>query len=161
MARENRLLRVGDKAPDFTLPDAMTGEAVRLSDLLGRPILMYFARGTWCPTCRRWMNRIRNNMSELDKRGARTATIMAQSPASIRRHLEERPYPFPVLADADRNVVKSYGVYVRANLESINIARPANFVLDAKGVIRFMHIASIQVEYASFDEILFALGDPG
>jgi hypothetical protein len=46
-----------------------------------------------------------------------------------------RDYTFPVLADADRAVVKAYGVYVRANLESINIARPANFVLDGNGVI--------------------------
>lgn len=157
MARANKLLELGDKAPEFTLPDAMTGTAVQLSDLLGKPLLLYFARGTWCPTCRRWMGKIRDGMPDLERRGARTVTIMAQSPASTRPYLEKQRYPFPVLADADRRVVKAYGVYVRANFESVNIARPANFVLDADGVIRFMHIASIQVEYASFDEILSVL----
>ncbi len=157
MARENTLLQVGDKAPDFALPDALTGETVRLADLLGKPLLIYFARGTWCPTCRKWMGIIEKNLPELEKRGARTVTIMAQKPASMQSQFKSHAYPFPVLADADRKVVKEWGVYVRANFESINIARPANFVLDATGTIRFMHIASVQFEFASFDDILATL----
>jgi len=47
MARENKLLSVGDKAPDFELPNAETGEMVRLADLLGQPLFIYFGRGTW------------------------------------------------------------------------------------------------------------------
>ncbi len=69
--------------------------------------------------------------------------------------LEPLP-PLPVLADAVRTVVKDYGVYVRANFEPINIARPANFVLDAAGTIRFIHIASVQFGFASFVDILAA-----
>jgi len=47
MARENKVLDVGDKAPDFELPNAVTGEMVGLADLLGQPLLIYFGRGTW------------------------------------------------------------------------------------------------------------------
>jgi len=47
MARESKLLKVGDRAPDFRLPDARTGEEVGLSDFLGRPLMLYFGRGTW------------------------------------------------------------------------------------------------------------------
>ncbi len=157
MARENTLLKVGDKAPDFALPDALTGETVRLADLLGKPLLVYFARGTWCPTCRKWMGIIEKNMPELERRGAGTVTIMAQKPASMQNQLKGHAYPFRVLADADRKVVREWGVYVRANFESINIARPANFVLDAAGTLRFIHIASVQFEFASFDDILATL----
>lgn len=157
MGRENVLLKVGDKAPDFALPDALTGETVRLADLLGKPLLVYFARGTWCPTCRRWMGEIEKNMPELEKRGAGTVTIMAQNPARMQDQLKSHSYPFHVLADAGRTVVKEWGVYVKANFESINIARPANFVLDAAGTIKFMHIASVQFEFASFDDIFATL----
>jgi thioredoxin-dependent peroxiredoxin len=157
MARESKALKVGDQAPDFALPDAITGETVRLPDLLGKPLLVYFGRGTWCPTCRVWMGEIQKNMPELERRGAGTVTIMAQDPARMRSHLENHPYPFPVLADAGREVVKKYGVYVKANFESINMARPANFVLDAAGTVRFIHIASIQVEFARFEDILATL----
>jgi len=157
MSRENLVLDIGDRAPDFALPNPRTGEIVQLSDYLGSPLLLYFARGTWCPTCRKWMDKIRENLAELEARGCTTLTIMAQGPSRMRAALEERDYPFPVLADASRTVVKEYGVYVRANFESINIARPANFVLDGKGLIRYMHIANVQTEYASFDEIFSVL----
>ena len=47
MSRKNKVLSLGDKAPDFELPDAKTGEMVNLADLLGQPLLLYFGRGTW------------------------------------------------------------------------------------------------------------------
>jgi peroxiredoxin len=127
---------------------------VRLTDLLDRPLLLYFARGTWCPTCRKWMGQIAEHMPDLQKRGVSTVSVVAQRPASAAADLKDDPYPFPVLADASRTVVKQYGVYVRANFESINIARPASFVIDTKGTVRFMHLASIQFEFASWPDIL-------
>lgn len=47
MAKDSKLVKVGDKAPDFRLPDAVTGEVVGLTDLLDRPLWIYFGRGTW------------------------------------------------------------------------------------------------------------------
>lgn len=47
MPRRNKVLSVGDKAPDFTLPDASTGEMVSLDDLLGQTLMIQFGRGTW------------------------------------------------------------------------------------------------------------------
>jgi len=44
---ENKVLRVGDLAPDFTLTDAATGEEVSLGDLLRNPLFLVFGRGTW------------------------------------------------------------------------------------------------------------------
>jgi peroxiredoxin len=44
---KNRVLSVGDKAPDFALTDAATGETVSLGDLLGKPLYLIFGRGTW------------------------------------------------------------------------------------------------------------------
>ena len=153
MARENEILKVGDKAPEFALPDVLTGETVRSADLLGSPVLLYFARGTWCPTCRRWMDQMAKRLPELQERGVRVVAVVAQRGASAGADLRTDPYPFPVLADASRTVVKQYGVYVRANFESINIARPSTFVLDARGVVRFMHVASVQFEFAAWDDI--------
>ena len=47
MPIEDKELRVGDKAPDFTLKDASTEEEVSLDDLAGQPLMIIFGRGTW------------------------------------------------------------------------------------------------------------------
>ncbi len=47
MSRGNKVLGLGDKAPQFALTDAASGKVVRLSDLLGQPLMIYFGRGTW------------------------------------------------------------------------------------------------------------------
>jgi len=103
------------------------------------------------------MVHIREIFEEIEGRGARAAVILAQNPDRMRDYLEENPFPFPVLADASRRVVKDYGVYVRLNFESVNIARPAHFVLDPEGIIRYIFIASVQVETPRDEEVLAAL----
>lgn len=103
------------------------------------------------------MVHIREIYKELESRGARAVVILAQNPDRMREYLEKNPFPFPVLADASRKVVKEYGVYVRMNFESVNIARPAHFVLDSEGIIRYIFIASVQVETPPDGDILAAL----
>lgn len=94
---------------------------------------------------------------ELEKRGAGAAVILPQKRGRVREYLATHPYPFPVLVDEKRQVVKDYGVYVRVNFESVHIARPSVFVLDASGHVRFVFIASIQTEYPPDEEIFTAL----
>jgi len=95
---------------------------------------------------------------ELEKRGAGAVVILPQKRDKIHEYLSAHPFPFPVLADEKRQVVKDYGVYVRVNFESLHIARPSVFVLAAEGRVRYVFIASIQTEYPPDEDILAALG---
>lgn len=104
------------------------------------------------------MGHIRDIYSELEKRGARAVVVLAQKREPIREYLEEHRFPFPFLADEGRQVVKDYGVYVRVNLESVHIARPATFILDGEGTVKYIFIASVQTEYPE-DADLFATLD--
>jgi peroxiredoxin len=99
------------------------------------------------------MGHIRKNMGEFEKRAAAVLGILAQNPDKVKEHLEKETYPFPLLVDADRKVVKDYGVYVRVNFESYNIARPANFILDGEGTIRYIFIASNQADFPRDEEL--------
>ncbi len=105
------------------------------------------------------MGHIREIYSEFEKRGARAVVILPEKIERMQKFLEEHNYPFPVLSDGGREVVKEYGVYVRVNLESVHIARPADFVLDPEGTIKYIFIASIQTEYAKDEDILATLDD--
>ena len=104
------------------------------------------------------MGHIREKYAEFEKRGTGVVVIMAQDPERMQDYLKDHSFPFPLLADAGRKVVKDYGVYVRANFESVNIARPANFILDKDGTVRYIFIASVQVESAK-DSDIFAVLD--
>ena len=71
--------------------------------------------------------------------------------------LGKNPTSFPFLLDEDRSVTKSYGVYNRLSFEAINIARPATFVVAHEGVIRFIHVGSIQTDRADVQQVITVL----
>ncbi len=83
--------------------------------------------------------------------------VLAQNAEGVREYLAARPHPFRVLPDETREVAKSYGVYVHVNFESYNIARPAVFLVDAEGIIRYMYIGYHQADYPPMREVLAAL----
>jgi peroxiredoxin len=68
--------------------------------------------------------------------------------------LKKTPAPFPFLLDEDRAVTKSYGVYHRLGMDAINIARPANFVVDRNGIVTWMYIGSSQTDRAPMEQVL-------
>jgi len=75
----------------------------------------------------------------------------------MRSFLEKHEYPFPVLSDVRRAVTKQYGVYVRVNFESANIARPSEFVIDTDGTVRYIYIGRIQTDFPPDEEVLAVL----
>jgi peroxiredoxin len=104
------------------------------------------------------MGHIQGIYDEFEKRGARAVVILAESLPRMQEFLKDHQYPFPLLSDVRRVVTKEYGVYVRVNFESVNIARPADFILDADGTIKYNYIGRIQTHFPP-DEDLLAVFD--
>lgn len=65
----------------------------------------------------------------------------------MRRFARGLSLPFPLLADPDRAAIRRYGVYVRVNFESWNIARPSVFLVDPMGRIRCISVGSHQRDW--------------
>jgi peroxiredoxin Q/BCP len=84
--------------------------------------------------------------------------VVAQKRESVRRYIEETGLPFDVLVDESREVSKAYGVWHRIGLDAWNIARPALFLIDPDGSIRYSFVAESQEEFPAHEEILNALG---
>ena len=84
-------------------------------------------------------------------------TVVAQDSDVVRRYIEETGLPFNILVDKSRDVLKAYGVWHPVGLLSWNIARPALFVIDPTGAIRYSFIADRQDEFPTHEEILAAL----
>ena len=92
--------------------------------------------------------------------GARVILVVCQRRAAVASYLETRPIPFPVVIDEDRSIAKRWGAYVRFNLESIHIARPATFVVNALGILAYVHIARSQRGSPSWESVLTATLSP-
>jgi peroxiredoxin len=80
--------------------------------------------------------------------------VVAQSSSVVRRYIEETGLPFNILVDETREVLKAYGVWHRFGLDAWNIARPALFLIDQSGTIRYSFIGESQDEFPSPEEIL-------
>ena len=80
--------------------------------------------------------------------------VVAQRSESVRRYIEETGLPFNILVDEPRNVLKAYGVWHAVGLDAWNIARPALFLIDPSGAIRYSFVADRQDEFPAHEEIL-------
>ena len=128
------MVEEGKQAPDFELASD-SGERVRLSDLRGRPIVLYFYPRDDTPGCTKQACSFRDAYGEFEARGA---TILGVSPDTEAAHVKfktKHALPFTLLADPDHEVAEAYGVWVENNTygkKSMGIKR-ATFVIDADG----------------------------
>lgn len=82
--------------------------------------------------------------------------IVAQAREAVRRYVEDTGVPFNILIDETRDVAKAYGVWHRMGLAAWNIARPAVFLVDPSGAVRYSFVADRQQEYPAAADLLLA-----
>jgi peroxiredoxin len=83
--------------------------------------------------------------------------VVAQSPEPVRTYIEETGLPFNILIDKSRAVLKAYAVWHAFGVSAWNIAKPAMFLIDRSGAIRYSFIANRQQEFPSHGEIMEAI----
>src|SRR3984885_6367647 len=97
---EDRVLKPGAQAPNFVLPDALTGKPVRSEDLLALgPLVVNFFRGRWCPYCITELETWRELQPEIRRRGAIFVAISPQTPRQNDFTLQQHALTFPLLSD--------------------------------------------------------------
>ena len=83
--------------------------------------------------------------------------MVAQSSDRVRTYIEETGLPFNILVDESRAVLKAYGVWHAVGLTAWNIARPALFLIDRSGAIRYSFVAERQDQFPEHEEIMAAI----
>jgi peroxiredoxin len=101
---------------------------------------------------------LRDRFDELQSHGLDILVVLSQKPATVAAWLKTHPLPFPILADPDRSRAKRWGAYVLLSIDSIHMSRPASFVVDRDGIVRYARISKHQLDPAPFAEILAAGG---
>jgi peroxiredoxin len=84
--------------------------------------------------------------------------VVAQRSEKVKRYIEDTGLPFDVLIDDSRETVKAYGVWHRVGFDAWNIARPALFLIDRGGVVRYAFVADFQTEFPEHAVIVEELG---
>ncbi|QDU92908.1 thioredoxin-dependent thiol peroxidase [Lignipirellula cremea] len=129
-------LEEGVKAPAFQLKSD-SGETVKLSDLQGSPVVLYFYPKDDTPGCTKEACAFRDRSEELKKLGA---VVLGVSPDDVASHQEFRDkysLNFPLLYDKDHKLADKYGAWREKNMygkTSMGIQR-STFLIDAQGKI--------------------------
>lgn len=153
-------LEVGQKMPNFTLPNA-TGKEVNLQDLLAQGnVVISFYRGGWCPYCNMELRALQAKLPEIKALGASLVAISPETPDQSLSTQEKNELSFEVLSDRQNKLAKQLGlvftlpeslrpIYANFGIDitahngdaTFELPLPATYILNADGVVtyRFAH----------------------
>jgi Peroxiredoxin len=129
-------LQIGDNAPDFDLKDQF-GDGHKLSDYLGKKVILYFYPKDNTPGCTTEACNFRDNYALFRAKGLQILGVSADSVKSHKSFQEKYSLPFLLLADTDHAVSEAYGVWALKKMmgkEYFGIVR-TTFVIDEEGKI--------------------------
>lgn len=142
---------VGDTAPDFTL-SGTEERTYTLSEFRGRPVVLVFYPGDDTPVCTKQLSSYSNDLEEFENLDATVLAISPQDVASHEKFKAKHQLAFPLLADTDKEVGAIYGT-----LGPIGFYRRSVFVLDANGVVRYVHRAIAGLTFRPVSELVDAV----
>ena len=150
-------LKVGDPAPEFEAASD-DGSTIRLRDLRGKKIVLYFYPKDDTPGCTKEACAFRDGIDALTDKGAVVLGVSIDSAASHQRFREKYRLNFPLLSDPDRRIAEAYGVWKKKSLYGrtfLGIVR-TTFVIDARGRIARI-FPNVKVDQ-HYEAVLAALG---
>jgi len=151
-------IKVGQKAPDFTLPDK-DRKPRSLKDFLGKRVVLAFYPGAFTSVCTKEMCTFRYSMARLNALKAQVVGVSVNDPFSNKAFAEANHLEFPLLSDYSREVVALYGVPLTnfAGLKGYTVAKRSIFVLDSKGTVRYVWISEdpgVEPDYEEIEKVL-------
>lgn len=128
-------VRVGDKAPDFTLP-SQNGDNLNFRDLIGKKeIVLYFYPKDFTRGCTKEACAFRDNFETFTRKGAEVIGISSDSVGIHHQFASIHKLPFTLLADEEGKVRRLFGVTSTLGM----IPGRATYVIDRSGIVRHIH----------------------
>jgi peroxiredoxin len=130
-------LSVGDRAPEFSLPD-QDKQVVSLADLRGTPVLLVFYPFAFSGTCTGELCQLRDELAVYSDAGVKVFAISTDPVFSLKAFREKEGFDFPLLSDfwPHGATAQSYGVFN----EKAGMALRGTFLVNAEGVVTFAEV---------------------
>ena len=130
-------VKEGDKAPDFAVPDTK-GKTVRLKDLRGKKVVLYFYPKDDTPGCTKEACSFRDSFATFKRRGIEVLGVSLDNERSHQKFTQKYSLPFRLLADTDRAVSEAYGTYGEKKFMGRTYMgnNRMTFLIDEKGKIK-------------------------
>ncbi|MGK6323721.1 peroxiredoxin-like family protein [Sphingomonas sp. DT-51] len=154
-----KALQAGDKAPEFTLPEADGGSVSSRALLARAPLVATFYRGIWCPYCNFDLQALEDVRPEIEARGASLVAISPQTPSNSRKSQRDNKLDFPILSDRGAAVAAEFGLRFSLPADLIDVYRqfgadlaivnddpsgvlpmPARYVIGTDGMIAYAEV---------------------
>ena len=149
----NARLEVGQPAPEFTLPN-QDGKDIRLSDYLGKKVILYFYPAASTPGCTKQACDFRDSLASLTAAGYAVLGISKDAPAKLKKFEADESLTFPLLSDPELVVHNAYATYGEKSMygKSVMGVIRSTFVIDESGKIELAlynvkatgHVASLK-----------------
>lgn len=129
-------LKEGQKAPPFEGTD-QDNNKISLNDFYGKKVILYFYPKDDTPTCTTEACNLRDNYSDLLKKGYIVIGVSADNEKSHKKFAGKYKLPFPLIADTERKIINAYDVWGEKMLFGRNILGiiRTTFIIDEKGII--------------------------
>jgi peroxiredoxin Q/BCP len=129
-------MKVGQKAPDFTVMDD-SGNKVKLSSFKGKKVVLYFYPKDDTPGCTKEACNFRDGIKEIQKQGAVVLGVSADSVESHKKFKEKFDLNFPLLADTDKKIIEAYDTWKEKSMygkKYMGIER-TTYIIDEDGKV--------------------------
>lgn len=149
-------IKVGDKAPEFTLKN-QNAEDVSLSSFKGKNVVLLFFPFANTGVCTKEMCTMRDNYSRYTDLNAQILGVSVDSPFSLKMWEEKNNLNFPLLSDFNKEVCKTYGaihdVFAPGKFDYIGVAKRSAFVIDQDGLIKYAEVLDNPGEEPNYEKI--------
>ena len=148
------MIKVGDIAPDFTLPTSNREESVQLSEFKGKNVLLLFFPLAFTGVCTKELCSVRDNLSIYNNFNAEVLGISVDSPFTLNKYKEEQGLNFTLLSDFNKEVSTTYDCIYESFIGWMKgVSKRAAFIVDKNGVVQYAEVLDNAGKIPNFEAI--------
>jgi len=146
-------ITIGQKAPNFTIPD-QDKNMVSLESLQGKNVVLLFFPAAFTGVCTKELCETRDALSFYNGVNAKVFGVSVDMPFSLGKFREANGINFSLLSDFNKDVISAYDVVNENFVAGLKgVAKRASFVIDKEGIVRFAEVLPNPADYPNFDEM--------